>query len=508
MQSSQAPSADENRWQPPLNPLVYGLSLAGMMMLAVVARLLLLGSQSLSSDEVMDIDIAHLTLGEILRTGDSFPPLHHLLLRLGFELGIGELAGRYLSVIYGLCAVIAVNRIGNLLAGPRCGLVAGGLFAIWPAAVYFSQEGRAYSLYLLVCSLTIWLFFRALKLNRPAAWVAFALVGAIGGFAHYYMAFVQVAVGFVWLLHGREPKVLRYGFMAFVLLAVLQIPVLWLASFDLGYRETFRLRVDFGLPAIAFTLWTFIAGYCLGPSLRELHSISAHDAAAAIFGWAVLLGVAMVVLATRLLKHANRSVRDLMIVMLTPFVLAVTATLLLGVAYNVRYVVACIVPLVVLIAMAIVCQRRSVASSFAVGILLAATLTSLLNRHLDQRYHYEDTQSAIAYVKSQGDKSPVFAMSTYMRFPVTHYVGGDRQVIPLNNIDSGGGNLDQVLAELETARSSPHFWLFYSREFHGDPEGLLLQKLLASGAITLAGQWPGVRLYRGDWSQLETRGRN
>jgi len=506
MPANQPLSNHEIRSPRAQGSMAYWIALTGMMLVAASARLVMLSSQSLSSDEVLDIEIARLPLGEILRTGDSFPPLHHLLLRLGFELGMGDLAGRYLSVIYGLGAVIAVNRIGHLLAGPRCGVIAGGLFAIWPAAVYFSQEGRAYSLFLLVGSLTIWLFFRALLLNRPADWVAFAIVSAIGGLTHYYMAFVQAAVAIVWLLHSREPKVLRHGFMAFLLLAVLQIPVLWLASFDLGYRETFRLRVEFGLPAIAYTGWTFVTGYCLGPSLRELHSISAHQAISAILGWAVLLSVALVTFAISLLKHANRSTRDLAIILFTPFILAVIATLVLGVAYNVRYVVACIVPLVVLIAIAIDCQRRSVASSIAVGILLAATLTSLFNRHLDPRYHYEDTKSAIAYMKSQGDRSPVFTMSTYMRFPVNHYVAGDRQVFPISNIDSGGANLDQILAEeFGPAKDSQHFWLFYSREFHGDPDGLLLDTLLASDTISLVGQWPGVRLYRGDWSKRATR---
>jgi hypothetical protein len=53
--------------------------------------------------------------------------------------------------------------------------------------------------------------------------------------------------------------------------------------------------------------------------------------------------------------------------------------------------------------------------------------------------------------------------------------------------------------ELESiAGPAGSFWLIYTRPFHGDAEGVLLQHLAKRGWITLERTFAGVQLYRGE----------
>jgi hypothetical protein len=67
----------------------------------------------------------------------------------------------------------------------------------------------------------------------------------------------------------------------------------------------------------------------------------------------------------------------------------------------------------------------------------------------------------------------------------------------------GSAPLDEAavqtwLADVEAmADVDGKFWLIYTREFHGDPQGKLLARLEDEGWIRLEATFPGVRLFQG-----------
>ena len=54
-----------------------------------------------------------------------------------------------------------------------------------------------------------------------------------------------------------------------------------------------------------------------------------------------------------------------------------------------------------------------------------------------------------------------------------------------------------ILEKLSAKHSG--FWLFYTREFHEDPDGVLMRQLQDAARITPASEFAGVKLYRAEF---------
>jgi len=137
---------------------------------------------------------------------DTNPPLYYLLL-YGWTLVVGtsDVALRLFSTVWSLACLPLLAAVARRTAGRRAAIAACVLFAFAPLSVYYSTEGRMYSL-LLFCTLaTAWL---SLALRRPgsrgwllALWI---LASAAGFLTHYFFVFVWVAmVTFLLLRPGR-----------------------------------------------------------------------------------------------------------------------------------------------------------------------------------------------------------------------------------------------------------------------------------------------------------------
>ena len=85
-----------------------------------------------------------------------------------------------------------------------------------------------------------------------------------------------------------------------------------------------------------------------------------------------------------------------------------------------------------------------------------------------------------------------------MVYTVGHYLGDDWEVVKLPRWWPGQENLEESLQFIRhhVPEDKP-FWLVYSRPFHGDPDGHLLDALLAERKIELRGRFDGICLYQG-----------
>lgn len=122
---------------------------------------------------------------------DTSPPLYYLVLNAWSRVfGVGDLSLRMLSIGFSLACVPLIYAIGREMAGDRAGKIAAVLFAIAPLSLYYSAEGRMYSM-LWFCVLAVaWATIRLYQGNgdRRAAivWVAGSAAGLL---VHYYFVF-------------------------------------------------------------------------------------------------------------------------------------------------------------------------------------------------------------------------------------------------------------------------------------------------------------------------------
>jgi 4-amino-4-deoxy-L-arabinose transferase-like glycosyltransferase len=218
------PSVERERHMPTWWPL------AALIVLAAVLRLSTLDLQSFWYDEAFTpVHVLHGSLGTTLRAivhHENTPPLWYLLAWADARLlGDGALALRLPSALAGVLTVPVVWAIAQQLAGRRSALVASALVAVNPLFVWYSQEARAYGLFVLMSALAMLCFVRALDDPTRGRLAAFALAGALALLTHYFAAFLLVPMALWLLLDGRARRatLLSLGALAAVGLALLPL---------------------------------------------------------------------------------------------------------------------------------------------------------------------------------------------------------------------------------------------------------------------------------------------
>jgi hypothetical protein len=185
--------------------------------LAAFLRFATLGSQSLWYDEAFTpVHVLRASLGATLHNvvhTENTPPLWYVLeWGLSRLLGSGAVALRLLSALAGIATVPVAWAIGAELQGPhtrRAAILTAALVASSPLLVWYSQEARAYGLFVLSASLALLCCVRALRDPSTGRLWAFALAASLALLTHYFAVFLLIPMG-AWLLWeavGEEDRV-------------------------------------------------------------------------------------------------------------------------------------------------------------------------------------------------------------------------------------------------------------------------------------------------------------
>src|SRR6202050_4060719 len=192
------------------SPLPRWWPLAALTVAAAALRLSTLGLQSFWYDEAFTpVHVLHPSLWATLRSvvhSENTPPLWYLLAWVDSRiLGTGEVALRLPSALAGIATVGVAWAIGRELAGRRAALACAALVAFNPLLVWYSQEARAYALFVLMAALAMLCFLRAEREPSPRRMAAFALTGALALLSHYFAVFLLIPMA-LWLLSRTRTR--------------------------------------------------------------------------------------------------------------------------------------------------------------------------------------------------------------------------------------------------------------------------------------------------------------
>jgi hypothetical protein len=157
---------------------------------------------------------------------DTSPPLYYILLH-GWTVmfGTSDFSLRLFSVLWSLAAMPLLFLIGRALNSSKAGLLACMFFAIASQAIYYSTEGRMYSLVWFLVSAYAYAMLKlhdeGLRWDRVLIAV---LAGAGGLLTHYFFMFSWLACT-AWLLVGKG-RTTRWT-PVFVGLAIMIIVLPW-----------------------------------------------------------------------------------------------------------------------------------------------------------------------------------------------------------------------------------------------------------------------------------------
>jgi uncharacterized membrane protein len=399
---STAVAVDE-RGAPKVRRLPSWWPLAALTLLAAVLRFATLGEQSFWYDEAFTpVHVLHSGLGATLHSvvhTENTPPLWYLIAWVDVRIfGDGAIALRFPSALAGVATVPVVWAIcerlgGGSTVGRRAALFAAAIVAVDPLFVWYSQEARAYGLFVLIGALAMLGFVRVLEAPTRGRLVAFALAGALALLTHYFATFLLVPMA-LWLL--LDARVRRAALPALAAIGVVGLALLPLISAQGGHGTQWigRWALSSRLQAIPQYYLTGYSSASLGRGVELLVALPIL-AGAALGAWRLAAPSGHADAVSPPLRRAVWIALSIAaFAVLAPIVLAV-----LGADYLApRNLVAAMIPVSVVIALLLaLVDPRALGDGLAALAVLALLIVSIdvdLSPRL-QRGNWRDLAAAI-----------------------------------------------------------------------------------------------------------------
>jgi uncharacterized membrane protein/GT2 family glycosyltransferase len=204
-------------------------ALLAILMLAAGLRFHRLGAQSLWLDELLQIETSAAPVTEIVQRVPSFSamPLDYLVTHLALQFGAQDFWLRLAPALWSVLTIAMLYRFVERLLGRGEGLIAALLMSVTQFSVHYAQEARPYALWGLLALTSFYFLFRALRTNRPAHWLGYALSAALALLTHLFTLFMlitQAGLVLIGVLKLRQPvrsRLARFGLAALAVVSAL-----------------------------------------------------------------------------------------------------------------------------------------------------------------------------------------------------------------------------------------------------------------------------------------------
>ncbi|HEY3291523.1 MAG TPA: glycosyltransferase family 39 protein, partial [Anaerolineae bacterium] len=205
---------------------------------AFCLRLGNINGEGLWRDEVDTIRFAFAPITELVKnlTSTGFNgPLYLLIVRIWLSIvGTNDFTLRFLSVIFGMAELVLVYVLAARLFDRATALAALSFAALSPILIWYSGEGKMYTLQPMLLLLALYALRRALVGHQRGWWIVVSVAISLGYYVHVLSPlFLGVAVlaCFLWFpaarLHWRGALIsLAICVLPYVPLAIWQLPTL------------------------------------------------------------------------------------------------------------------------------------------------------------------------------------------------------------------------------------------------------------------------------------------
>lgn len=387
---------------------------AALIAAAAALRLSTLDLQSLWYDEAFTpVHTLHAslsaTLSAVAHTENS-PPLWYLLeWGISRVLGTGVLALRLLSALAGILCVAVAWGIGAELAGRRTAFICALLVATNPLFVWYSQEARAYGLFVLMSALCMLCFLRARRQPSNRRMAAFALSASLALLSHYFAVFL-LAPMCLWLLW--QPATRRAALAAVAAIGVVGLALIPLILSQGGHG----------------TQW--IGQWALSGRLEAIPQYYLTGYSGAPLGHAIELAIGLIALAGVLWGLWRGLDRGEEGMALTAFVICACGVLipvvLVGVGADYlapRNLVGAMIPLSALLAVVIGAKRTGGLGLALAGLLACAFLAISVDVNLSPRLQRGDW-AGVAKLLASPAPAHVISTAELGSAPLEYYLPG------------------------------------------------------------------------------------
>lgn len=165
-------------------------ALFNIIVLALVLRMIYLGSKSLWLDEAANLLMAEQSFFSWTNT---LPPFYFAFLHFWLAFGKSEVILRFPSVILGVLSVYIIFRIGTILYGEKEGLISAFLLSISQTAIFFSQNALYYSFFIPFSLLSVYFFLKMEEKSTKSNKFLFLGSIVLNFYTHYFSLLILIA---------------------------------------------------------------------------------------------------------------------------------------------------------------------------------------------------------------------------------------------------------------------------------------------------------------------------
>lgn len=255
-----------------------------ILFIAVILRLYQLGKFSLWFDEALTLlcdgalqrpfySLTH--ANELLNTNQpSILYIHRIIFYYWAKIvGLDEFRLRFLSVLFGILAVVSIYFLGKYLFDKQVGLYSALLLAFSPFHIYYSRELRQYSLISFLTILSVLFLLKAIHYNKLKYWTLFILCLTLNIYMHYItvLLILNNCILFAATYKRFKKSVFTFIISHFLILFLL-IPffvvvtyfaTLSVINWDLFHRQLSAYIPTVNLKNLFFTFKNFSVGYSI-----------------------------------------------------------------------------------------------------------------------------------------------------------------------------------------------------------------------------------------------------
>lgn len=462
-----------------------------LLLMATILRVSRLDQQSLWYDELATWHRAVIPLADMfadLFAVRNHTPLYFLLMRPWAAIGQSVFILRYFSVLWGVLGVALIYRLGDLVGGRRCGLIAALLLAVSPFHIWYSQEARMYPMLTALAIVASWSLLLLLRRERRSLWLVYALSLTLAMYTHFLAVFLAV-VHYAYLsIHYRRLKSFFRRWLGYAAAAGLLF-ALWFGAMLLtgGFREAPISWIPAaGWSEPFYTLLSLSIGPTIDPDQALPYVVLALYLALLVYGfWRFGRRLPDGAEPGRVQRALDY--RFLLVWLVVPIGLVLLISLDLPIPekrslYVDRYLLMTLPGLLAAVAWALsaLTERRSRRWLSAVVLLVIMVISALTlaNFYSNESYWREDWRSALAYLSGAVHEGDVVLGRPDYVLPLDYHGLDDVRFVELP-----AEVTDEALLELfdqEMARrvalaapESGQAWLisqFYITSVHGFPQ--------------------------------------
>ena len=377
-------------------------------------------------DEVVTSDLVEGPFVAMLRAiphAESTPPLYYILAWIWSRVvGADEASVRSLSALFGTLTIPICYASTRTLVSHRAGVIVAALAAVNPLLVWYSQEARAYGLYILLGALSFLFFSLALANPSPRRLTLWAGTSSLVLLTHYFGVFLVGAEAAYLLFRHRRPRVwTATGALAAVGVALLPLAAYqamhasssWIRFVDLSGRiqETFEQL----LAPVAPSMWA-------GAGVAETQGRE---------WWPVGIFILLVAVATIVVLGSQRERHGALVALGVglatvgaPILLSLAAALVAGGRGDVllfRNVVVAWLPLAVVVGAALGAQRVGRTGAITAVALATMSLTVVVHNQTTSERQRDDWR-LVAQALGTHEGQVVLLSPSWQIAALQHYV--------------------------------------------------------------------------------------